>query len=279
MKTNEDYVNEYKDLVMLSCSGDTIATYVTILTKWLDFIDDPATATSANFLKFLHTFKSHSSKKQAKGALLHFYKGVLPREGLVKKLPKIKEEQKLPEILTQREVSILMQSIPNLKHRAIITLLYHCGLRIGELLNIQIKDLSSASLSLHIKFSKGAKQRIVPFSDEVKDLLFEYFRKYQPETYLFNGQGNLKYSAGSVRKFLSREVKRIGVTKNITPHSLRHSRATHLLMNGIDIKFIKELLGHSKLETTERYTRLNVKDLRHHIRQADHKMKQAIQAA
>lgn len=273
MKTeNQKHIETYQNLIKLSCSGRTIDRYTSIVSKYLTTVGDPKAATYAETLKFIHTFNSQSSKKQAQGALMHFYQGVVHRPDLIPRLPKIKQAQKLPEILSQTEITTLLSSVKNLKHKTIITLLYHCGLRINELLNIQIKDINGTNRTLHVKYSKGAKHRMVPFSLDVLLLLRKYFKQYQPKNYLFNGQNTLKYTASSVRKFLHKEVSKLHILKNITPHCLRHSRATHLLNNGVDIKMVKDFLGHFKIETTERYLHLTVQDLQNQIDQADTKI-------
>lgn len=272
MKTKDQYLETYVNLIKLSCSGRTIDRYSSIISGFLDVAPVPERATYSQTLSYLHTFNSQSSKKQAQGALKHFFKGVVPRPDLIPRLPKIKQDQKLPEILTETEIQLLLQHTKNLKHKTMLTILYHCGLRINELINIQIKDISGSNRTLHVKFSKGAKHRIVPFSLPVLLLLRKYFKKYRPKNYLFNGQKKLRYTASSVRKFLKAEILKLKINKTITPHSLRHSRATHLLNNGVDIKKVKDFLGHFKIETTEKYLHLTVNDLQTSIENADAKI-------
>ncbi len=172
-----------------------------------------------------------------------------------------KKSRLLPTVLSKEEVIDLIQTAKNLKHRAILGLLYSGGLRIGELLRLQPKDLDIDRSQIHIKNSKGRKDRTVMMSEVIKPLLLNYIHTYKPKTYFVEGQGGEQYSASSVRQFLRKTCKEAGIRKNVTPHTLRHSYATHMLENGVDVRYIQELLGHSKPETTMIYTHVAQKHL------------------
>lgn len=172
-----------------------------------------------------------------------------------------KKSKFLPVVLSKEEVIDLIQTTKNLKHRAIIGLLYSGGLRIGELLNIKLKDIDIDRSQIHVKNSKGRKDRTVIMSEVIKPLLLNYINTYKPSFYFIEGQTGNKYSASSVRSFIKKASKVAGIGKFVTPHTLRHSYATHMLENGVDIRYIQELLGHSKPETTMIYTHVAKKDL------------------
>ena len=172
-----------------------------------------------------------------------------------------KKSKLLPTVLSKEEVIDLIQATKNLKHRAIIGLLYSGGLRIGELLQLQPKDLDIDRSQIHIKNSKGRKDRTVMMSEVIKPLLHNYILSYKPKTFFVEGQNGVQYSASSVRQFLKKACKEAGIRKDVTPHTLRHSYATHMLENGVDLRYIQELLGHSKPETTMIYTHVAQKDL------------------
>ena len=144
----------------------------------------------------------------------------------------------------------------NLKHKTIITTIYSCGLRLSELLELKISDIRSEQDCIVIRQSKGNKDRIVMLSPKLLDLLREYYKKYKPKEYVFEGQLGGKYSARSVQQILKKSLEIAKIKTQASVHTLRHSYATHLLENGTDIRIIKELLGHNSIKTTEIYTHI-----------------------
>ena len=176
-------------------------------------------------------------------------------------LERPKKSRILPSVLSQEEVLRIIQYTQNIKHRAILTLLYSCGLRIGELINLKLIDFHIDRKQLIVKKGKGRKDRYVSLADSFLPLLSNYYHSYQPTIYFVEGQNGGKYSAESIRSFLRKSCKKAGIRKPVTPHTLRHSYATHLLENGVDLRYIQTLLGHSKPETTMIYTHVQRKDL------------------
>lgn len=167
----------------------------------------------------------------------------------------------LPGILSQKEVVGLISNTKNLKHRAIIALLYSSGLRISELINLKLSDISVDRRQVFIKNSKGRKDRYVTLAESMMPLLQQYLKLYKPQLYFAEGPPSEPYSASSVRQFIKASRVLSGITTSITPHTLRHSYATHLLEQGVGIRHIQELLGHSKPETTMIYTHIAKRDL------------------
>ncbi len=176
-------------------------------------------------------------------------------------LERPKKSRTLPSVLSQEEVLRIIQYTQNIKHRAILTLLYSCGLRIGELINLKLADFHLERKQLIVKKGKGRKDRYVSLADSFLPLLSNYYLSYKPTIYFVEGQNGGKYSAESIRSFLRKSCKKAGIRKLVTPHTLRHSYATHLLENGVDLRYIQTLLGHSKPETTMIYTHVQRKDL------------------
>jgi len=176
-------------------------------------------------------------------------------------LERPKRSKKLPVVLSREEVLRMLLATANLKHRTILAILYGSGLRISELINLRIEDIDFARKQLFIRMAKGRKDRFVSLSEKIYSLLNDYLQTYKPDTYLFNGQNSLQYSAVSVRHFLARSVKQANIKKRVTPHTLRHTYATHLLEGGVDLKYVQELLGHSRLETTQLYLHVTKKQL------------------
>ena len=161
-------------------------------------------------------------------------------------LERPKKSRLLPNVLSQEEVLRIIQYTQNIKHRAILTLLYSCGLRIGELINLKLADFHVERKQLIVKKGKGRKDRYVSLADSFLPLLSNYYHSYKPTIYFVEGQNGGKYSAESIRSFLRKSCKKAGIRKLVTPHTLRHSYATHLLENGVDLRYIQTLLGHSK---------------------------------
>ena len=168
----------------------------------------------------------------------------------------------LPAVLSKEEVLRLLQVTQNLKHRAILALLYSAGLRIGELINLKLSHIDVNRRQLIVKNGKGRKDRYVILANSFLPLLNNYLFSYEPELYFVEGVvKGVPYTAGSIRKFLRESCKKAGIKKVVTPHTLRHSYGTHLLENGVDIRYIQVLLGHSRPETTMVYTHVAKKDM------------------
>lgn len=172
-----------------------------------------------------------------------------------------KKSRLLPIVLSQQEVITLLQVTKNLKHRAIIALLYSAGLRISELISLELRHIDITRRQILVKSGKGRKDRYVILANSFLPLLQNYVTTYKPSRFFVEGKEHAKYSDGSIRKFLHRSTALAQIKKKVTPHTLRHSYATHLLENGIGLRHIQELLGHSKPETTMIYTHVVKKDL------------------
>jgi integrase/recombinase XerD len=161
--------------------------------------------------------------------------------------------------LNTSEITAILKGTSNLKHRAILTLIYSSGLRIGELVNLKVKDIDSERRQIRIEQSKGKKDRYTLLSPKTLELLRAYFKEYKPKEYLFEGQEGGQYSARSIQGFFKEICKRVDIRKKVSIHTLRHSFATHLLENGTDLRYIQALLGHESSKTTEIYTHVTTK--------------------
>jgi site-specific recombinase XerD len=183
------------------------------------------------------------------------------KENLDLILERPKKHRKLPRILSQEEVLAIIQNTQNLKHRAILALIYSCGLQISELINLKLEDFHIERKQLIVKKGKGRKDRYVSLADSFTPLLLNYYNSYKPKSYFVESQKGRKYNAESVRQYLRKNCFKAKIKKPVTPHTLRHSYATHLLENDVDIRYIQSLLGHAKPETTMIYTHVKRKDL------------------
>jgi len=174
-----------------------------------------------------------------------------------------KKERKIPVVLTKDEIKQLIDSIETKKSKLMISLIYACGLRVSELTNLKIKELDFSNKLGNIRQAKGRKDRVfnipVSLSEELREQAES--QKNIGQEYLFSGP-NGKLSQRNLQKIVSRYAKKAGIKKNVHCHTLRHSFATHLLENGVDIRMIQELLGHSSLSTTELYTHISTQQLK-----------------
>jgi integrase/recombinase XerD len=167
----------------------------------------------------------------------------------------------LPKVFSKEEVSQILNSSVNMKHKLILWIIYSCGLRRSEVTNIRLDDLDRKRNILHIREGKGRVDRIVPVPLKVWEKIDEYLNGYRPREYLFEGQGGGRYSSESVYHIFKEALVRAGIKKEVGVHSLRHSYATHLHENGLDIRYIQELLGHKSTRTTEIYTHVSRRNL------------------
>lgn len=200
---------------------------------------------------------SISQQNQRINAIKFYYEKVLGREKQYYELHRPNKEHKLPKVLSKNEVKNILNSCNNIKHKCILMLIYSAGLRRSELLNLTIPDIDSERMVININGAKGMKDRISLLSDNLLKLLREYYKEYKPKKYLFEGANKGKYSPTSVANILKKAALKAGIHKNVTPHMLRHSFATHLLEQGTDLRYIQELLGHNSSKTTEIYTHVS----------------------
>lgn len=211
-----------------------------------------------NYVEYMKAFdKSYSYIKNSIMALRLFSELVLGKKLNNDYLKGIKRKSKLPDVLGIEEVKRVLDSIDNIKHKAIISLIYSCGLRISECINLKISDIDSSRMLIKIIQGKGKKDRYVQLSTKLLLLLREYYKEYKPKTHLFQGQFKDEYSAKSIQNVLRKALDKCGITKKITVHSLRHSFATHLIEQGTDIRIIQEILGHKDIRTTQIYTHIS----------------------
>jgi site-specific recombinase XerD len=197
-------------------------------------------------------------------ALKFYYEQVLGRQKFFWDIPRPKKPGLLPRVLGETELERLFRSVKNLKHKAILFTAYSAGLRVSEVIGLRLRDVDSQRMQLFISRAKGKKDRVVGLSILLLDVLRAYIREWKPRPreYLFEGERpGTPYSARSAQLIFQRAKERAGISKEVSFHSLRHSFATHLLEKGIDIRYIKEILGHFSIKTTERYLHVRKEDL------------------
>jgi len=187
-------------------------------------------------------------------AIKFYYEMVLNMPNRFYTIDRPRPSKRLPQVLDRSEILSIIKATQNIKHKCLISLLYSAGLRRNEIIKLRIDDINSTRMMIHIRAAKGKKDRYSVLSEKLLIDLREYYVLHRPKVLLFEGVNGQPYSASSIRKVLLNAVKAAGIRKRVTPHTLRHSFATHLLEDGVDLRYIQTLLGHSSSKTTEIYT-------------------------
>ena len=267
--SNKKLLNDfYKYLKGKRYSISTVETYTYLVADLIAFYNSKNIENLTNrdveiFIETIYIKRNYSISTQrqfisALKLLVAFYPTININD---LKLQRPKSSKILPNVLSTDDIINLLRATKNLKHRAVLALLYSAGLRISELIQLELKHINIERKQLIVKNSKGRKDRYVVLADSFLPLLKNYYLTYKPKRYFVEGPDEGMYSASSVRKFLAKSCKEAHIYKDVTPHTLRHSFATHLLEQGINLRHIQELLGHSKPETTMIYTHVARKDL------------------
>jgi integrase/recombinase XerD len=271
MSKNDKLLKTYHDeLLRLKYSPDTIKSYNNCFKQYCNhFINEDIRFVSDQSIKdflllLIVEFNISSSyENQFINAIKFYYEKILNRPRKTYYIGRPRNQKKLPVILSVFEVSKLINSIDNIKHKAIASIFYGSGLRLSELINLKLKDIDNERMIINIWKGKYGKDRQTILSYNLLDLLEKYVIEYNPIEYLFNGQnGAMQYSKSSVQQIIKNSAKLAGINKNVHPHTLRHCFATHLLENGTDLRFIQVLLGHSDIKTTQIYTHVSTEYLK-----------------
>lgn len=205
---------------------------------------------------------SRSSLVQALCALKFFYGEVLHRRCEVEDLRFPRRPRKLPVVLSEPEVTRLLEAAGDLREQAILMTLYSAGLRLGELLHLEVKDIDSEKMQIRVRQGKGAKDRNVMLARTLLEVLRRYFRQYKPKSWLFyHKEPQRPLQERTAQRMVHRLSRKAGLRPGVTTHTLRHSFATHLLEHGTELLYIQELLGHYSLRSTTLYLRISPRAL------------------
>lgn len=239
----------------------SIKTYKNALSKFLIAFQqyDLEQITVQQIQNFMHNLqvKHHISavyQKQILASITKFYLLYYNRKLNLSALYPKRNPKPLPKYLSALEVKRLLKQCTNLKHTCILKILYGCGLRVSEVIALKIADIDSSAMRVMVRAAKGKKDRVLPLPQTLLQNLRQYYLAYRPKDYLFEGQYGGKYTAKSIQNFIKKYALGANLQKSVTPHMLRHSYATHQLENGINIRYVQELLGHNSIKTTELYT-------------------------
>jgi site-specific recombinase XerD len=244
-------------------SANTAKTYLEQFKLYLRFYpdykpEDLEEREITNYLLYLIEKKkiSRSTQNQAINAIKFFYEKVLGQERKVYHLERPLKEKKLPLVLSQDEIISIFAAVNNIKHSAMLMLIYSAGLRRSELINLRVGDVDMDRHIVFIRGAKGRKDRQSLLARNLIPLLENYLQEYKPKYWMFEGERGKAYSESSLQKVFKQAIQKAGITKDAHLHTLRHSFATHLLESGASTRFIQVLLGHESSKTTEIYTRV-----------------------
>lgn len=254
------------ELKLRNYSRKTIKSYLLCLTDYFRFIKIVEKNPNINLIK------NYLLQKQDKGqapqtinlhlnAIKYFYREVFKSNAVIS-LKFAKTSKKLPVVLSRSEIEKIINSIENRKHKLLISLSYGAGLRVSEAINLKIKDINSEELTIHLKNAKGSRDRITIFPEKLKADLHEFFALRNMNDYVFASERGGKLTERTAQKIFEIAMKKAKIGKDATFHSLRHSFATHLLENGVDIRYVQELLGHQNIRTTQLYTKVTNLNIR-----------------
>jgi len=259
----QEILNKFKsELKIRGLSPFTVRNYSFFVEKFLlktgkkpeDLNEDDVKA----FIADMFESKSKNTIMLATASLKFFFTEILKKDFSQIKMPK--KDKKLPEVLSKEEVKLMINSADNIKSRLLISLLYSSGLRVSELVNLKVDDLNISERTGWVRKGKGGKDRMISLSGNLADELSEYIKEKKDYLYVFSRQKPL--STRNIQKIIKGTKVRAGIKKKVTPHTLRHSFATHLLEGGTDIRMIQTLLGHSSISTTQLYAHVSSAELK-----------------
>ncbi|NQT50101.1 tyrosine-type recombinase/integrase [Candidatus Kuenenbacteria bacterium] len=264
-KQLDSLINLKNQLKFRNYSPKTCKAYIDINLKFLEWTrKSPREVTNNDIKRYLesrrHGGAGASTLSVNLNALKFYYQKVLKRKFFVD-IQHPKKALTLPVVLGLGEVSLLLNSIDNQKHRLALSLMYGSGLRVAEVVKLKVGDLDFERKTIHVKSGKGNKDRITILSPKLAEELKIFLNNKQVKDYVIGGRNDKMLTTRSIQKVFVKALEKAKIKKAATCHSLRHSFATHLLENGTNIRYIQKLLGHKKLETTQIYTQVTNKAL------------------
>lgn len=218
---------------------------------------EPKSISNDKIKRWLLETNTINTRKHRLCAIKSFYELTIGMPNKIDKIPYPKSDKKLPIVLSQDEIQKLFDVCYNLKHKAVLALLYSSGLRASEVINLKISHIDSSRMIINVIAGKGKKDRQVPLNPKVLDLLRKYYKDYQPKEYLFNGQFGTQYSKRSILEIIKQLSMKANISKRTYTHLIRHCTFTHMVESGVDINLIQRIAGHSNVKTTMLYCHLS----------------------
>lgn len=256
-----EYLQKTKnELKLRNYSPKTIKSYLTCIEDYLSSKKDNPQSVDVDSIKnFLLAKKEAGLSSQTVNLYLYsikfFYSDIIKSHSKID-LKFAKTSNKLPVVLSRNEIENITNNIANTKHKLIISLAYAAGLRVSEVVNLKIKDIDFNELTIHLKNAKGNKDRITIFPEKLKNNIINLTAGKLGNNYLFESDRGGKLTERTAQKVFENALQKTKIQKDATFHSLRHSFATHLLENGVDVRYVQELLGHTNIRTTQLYTKV-----------------------
>ncbi len=249
-----------RELKICDYSSQTIKSYVNGLKRYFSFKKKNLNQLDIDNIKdFLVYCKDKNISAKTRNQYLnaikfYYYKVINVRDKI--EIRSAEQTKSLPVVLNRPEIKELIKTINNRKHKLLLSVAYGGGLRVSEVINLKVKDINFENLTLHIKHSKGDKDKITIFPNSIKDSLIAITSGKSGNEYVFSSERGGKLTTRTAQKVFSNALKKAGIKKDASFHTLRHSFATHLLENGTDIRYVQELLGHQNIRTTQKYTQV-----------------------
>lgn len=256
------------DLQLRGYSNGTITDYCEMVRLFLDYFKKPAEELGEPEIReYLHHLRndknlSPSTVNSRNSALRFFFEVTLEKSLIYRRIPRLKDPIVLPSILTRNEIEAIFNVTENLKHKCILMTIYASGLRLSETAALKISDIDSKNMRIFIQQGKGKKDRYVLLSHSNLEILREYWKEYKPRYWLFEGkEKGSRISTRAIQDAFKKSLKKAGINKKASVHTVRHAFATHLLENGASIFYIRQLLGHATIWTTTRYLHVATTDV------------------
>lgn len=249
-----------RDIQLVYNSDATKKNYISQINTFLQHFKnelEPKAIETDKIKDWLLEAKTINTRKHRLCALNSFYKITVGMPSKIQKIPYPKSEKKLPIVLSQEEVQRMFDVCENQKHKVIISILYGCGLRVSELINLQWSHIDRSRMVINIISGKGAKDRQVMLPEAIIPLLESYWKVYKTKKFVLSGQFKEQYSAHSVGEVTKQLAEKAGIKKRVWTHQMRHNCFTHMLENGTDINLIQKLAGHANVKTTEIYLHIS----------------------
>lgn len=259
MNTSEHINNFIQEMKRRNYAKNTIDNYVSCLNVFFSKSskDHPKNINETDIKNFLSQFTTVNTQRNYQGAIKKFYEICIGQKNKFKNIPYARKDKKLPIVLSKDEVQRMFDVCNNLKHKTILSVLYACGLRVSELINLKWSNIDRSRMVINIIAGKGNRDRQVMLPVQLIPLLEKYYREYKSKEYVFNGQNSLQYSDRSVLQVIKQLSEKAGIKKRVYTHLMRHCSFTHLCESGVDINLIQKIAGHNNVKTTMIYTHIS----------------------
>lgn len=259
MNISEHITRFEQEMTRRNYSKQTVEVYSSCLKKFFGNSkkDHPKNINESDIRTFLSVFNEPNTQRAYHSAIKKFYDVCLGQKEKFKYIPYARKDKKLPIVLSVDEIQKMFNVCDNKKHKLILALLYSCGLRVSEVINLKLSHLDKSRKIINIIQAKGNKDRQVMLTESLIPLFEEYYNEYMPQEYVINGQSSPQYSERSIGEVIKQLAAKAGITKRVYTHLIRHCSFTHMVEGGVDINLIQKIAGHSNVKTTNIYLHIS----------------------